>query len=89
MMRKSTVKIQLFGSFAVWRAGRPIPTEAWRQEKTRSLLKILASEVGRVFKHDELIEWLWPQADPAKAQSTLKNRIAELRRLLQPRLRRG
>ena len=83
------VKIQLFGPFAVWRAGRLISTESWRQEKTKSLLKILASEVGRVFKHDELIEWLWPEADPAKAQRTLKNRIAELRRLLEPRLRRG
>jgi DNA-binding SARP family transcriptional activator len=83
------MRIQLFGSFAVWRGGQPIPPQAWRQEKTKALLKILASEAGRVFKHDELIKWLWPEAEPSRAQRTLKNRMAELRRLLEPRLRRG
>jgi DNA-binding SARP family transcriptional activator/Tfp pilus assembly protein PilF len=83
------MRIQLFGSFAVWRRGQPIPPQAWSQEKTKALLKILASEAGRVFKHDELIKWLWPEAEPSRAQRTLKNRMAELRRLLEPRLRRG
>jgi tetratricopeptide (TPR) repeat protein len=88
-LREPKVKVQLFGSFAVWRTGQPIPPEVWSQEKTKALLKILASAVGRVFKRDELIEWLWPKADPLKAHSTLKSRIAELRRLLEPGLTRG
>ncbi len=88
-MASSKLKIQLFGPCAVWRMGQLIPAGSWAQEKTKSLLKVLASQPGRVFTHDELIEWLWPETDPQKARKTLKSRIAELRRLLEPRLRRG
>lgn len=82
-----TIKIQLFGPSGVWRQDQPIKT--WKQEKTKTLLRILASVPGQVFKRDQLIDWLWPEADPQKSHETLKNRIAELRRILEPDLKRG
>lgn len=84
-----TIRIQLFGPFQVWREGQRIPAKVWKQEKTKRLLKILASAPGQVFSRDQLIEWLWPETDPKRAQDTLKNRIAELRRILEPSLKHG
>ena len=83
------VKIFLFGRFAVERDGQVLPPQVWKNTKTKALLKILASERGRVFPADELIEYLWPDADLRSAASNLRNRVAELRRILEPSLSRG
>lgn len=83
----SALTIQLFGPLAVWRQGQPITK--WKQEKTKTLLKIFASVPGHIFRRDQLIEWLWPDSDPQRSQETLKNRIAELRRILEPDLKKG
>jgi DNA-binding SARP family transcriptional activator len=49
----------------------------------------LAGERGRVFSTDELIEYLWAGLDPRSAASNLRNRVAELRKILEPSLERG
>lgn len=83
------VKIFLFGRFSVECDGQLLQT--WRNAKTKSLLKILAGERGRVFSADELIEYLWPgeEVDLRSAASNLRSRIAELRKILDPSLGRG
>ncbi len=85
------VKIFLFGRFSLERDGQPLAPQAWRNAKTQALLKILASERGRVFSTDELIEYLWPGEDLSlrSAASNLRSRVAELRRILEPGLTRG
>ncbi|MCS7197533.1 MAG: tetratricopeptide repeat protein [Candidatus Bipolaricaulota bacterium] len=85
------LKIFLFGRFSVERDGQLLGAEAWRNAKTKTLLKVLASERGRVFSVDELIEYLWPGEEPdlRSAASNLRSRIAELRKLLEPSLERG
>ncbi len=85
------VQIFLFGRFAVCRDGHPLPPETWKNAKTKALLKILAGDRGRVFSADELIEYLWPgeELDVQSASSNLRNRVAELRKILEPTLSRG
>jgi predicted ATPase/DNA-binding winged helix-turn-helix (wHTH) protein len=85
------VQIFLFGRFEVCREGHPLPPEAWKNTKTLSLLKILAGDRGRVFSADELIEYLWPseELDLKSASSNLRNRVADLRKILEPALARG
>lgn len=63
----------------------------WRNAKTRALLQILAGERGRVFPADELIEYLWPGEELSlrSAASNLRNRVAELRKILEPQIARG
>lgn len=81
------LRIQLFGPFRVWRGEELIP---WTKgEKHKALLKILLTEPGKVFSHDALIEHLWPEDEPEKAKANLFNRVAELRRILEPNLKRG
>ncbi len=85
------VQIFLFGRFTVCRDGHPLPTETWKNANTQALLKILASDRGRVFSADELIEYLWPdeELDLKSASSNLRNRVADLRKILEPTLSRG
>lgn len=81
------LRIQLFGSFQLWRGQELVQ---WTKgEKHKALLKILLTEPGKVFSHDELIEHLWPEDDPEKAKANLFNRVAELRRVLEPNLKHG
>jgi non-specific serine/threonine protein kinase len=81
--------IKLLGRFEVWREGTLLPAEAWPQAKTQALLKLLASERGRLFKRDEILEALFPDLDPEKAAQNLHGRLSELRRALEPRLKKG
>ncbi len=85
------IKIFLFGRFSVERDGQVLPPSVWKNTKTKSLLKILASERGRVFSADELIEYLWPGEELSlrSAASNLRSRVAELRKILEPSLERG
>ncbi|MCS6937035.1 MAG: tetratricopeptide repeat protein [Candidatus Bipolaricaulota bacterium] len=80
-----SVEVFLFGRFEARRDGEPL---TWRNAKTQALLKILASERGRVFSAEELIEYLWPEEEKnlQSAASNLRARVAELRRVLEPDL---
>ncbi len=40
------LEIRTLGSFAVLRAGEPVPTAAWQSRKTRDLIKILSGGAG-------------------------------------------
>ncbi len=83
------VRLFLFGGFSLERDGQLVAPHAWKNAKTQALLKILASERGRVFSTDELIEYLWPGEELRSAASNLRSRVAELRKILEPTLVRG
>ncbi len=81
--------IKLLGRFEVLRDGKPIPEEAWGRRKTKTLLKVLLTDPGRVFTQDQLIEALFEGKNPKNAVENLYGRVSELRRALQPGLKRG
>ncbi|UCF10690.1 MAG: tetratricopeptide repeat protein [Candidatus Bipolaricaulota bacterium] len=81
--------IRLLGRFEVLREGTPIPDGAWGRRKTETLLKVLLTEPGRVFSQDRLLDLLFAGEDPERARSNLFGRISQLRRALEPGLKRG
>ncbi len=84
-----TLRVQLFGEFRVWRDQEDLTPRLTHLGKPKTLLKILLTHLGRVFRHDELIEWLWPDVPPQIAAVNLRKRISELRQALEPNLSRG
>lgn len=82
----ASLKIYLFGPFEVWRNGQLLPASAFGRKKTRHLLKLLASERGRIFSKDQLTDALFPDLSPDKAAVNLSGRVGELRRALEPDL---
>jgi DNA-binding SARP family transcriptional activator len=83
------LRIQLLGAFDVRRDGVPISPNAWRGQKTRDLLKILLLARGRYVAADQLVEWLWPAAEPGAGTASLRAAVSDLRQLLEPGLARG
>ena len=56
--------IKRFGHFDLLRSEEPITDEAWGRRKAKTLLKVLLTEPGRVFTHDQLIEALFEGKNP-------------------------
>lgn len=81
--------IRLLGRFEVRRDEVPIPDEAWGRRKTETLLKVLLTDPGRVFSQDQLLEALFGEEDPERALNNLFGRVSQLRRALEPELKRG
>jgi len=76
------VSIRALGSFAVYRAGEPVPASAWQSRKARHALKILAGRGGRPISRDALCELLWPeQIDTGSRLSVV---LSTLRSVLDP-----
>lgn len=84
-----TLRVRLFGRFEVRRDHRLIPQQAWGRRKTQTLLKILLAERGRVLSQDQLVEILFGGIDPEKELHNLHTRISELRRVIEPGLKKG
>ncbi len=85
----AALKIRLFGRFEVWRESVVLQAQMWPQKQTQALLKILVSERGRVFNQDQLIDAIFSHLDVNKAGQSLRARLSELRRLLEPKLSGG
>ncbi|MBI1742217.1 tetratricopeptide repeat protein [Candidatus Acetothermia bacterium] len=83
------LQVRLFGRFEARRGHVLIAPEAWPQRTTQLLFQLLISERGRVFIQDELIESLYPAHAADKAAKSLRSRISQLRRLLEPELKKG
>lgn len=86
---KQSLRIYLLGPFRVVRDGETLSDKCWPQRKTKTLLKLLVSQRGKPFTQDQLVDSLFPNLALDKAIKSLYNRISELRRVLEPDLKRG
>ena len=75
--------IRTFGAFGVEQHGEVNP---WKARKTRELLALLlcagVSETGPSLPRNALIAALWPEADPAKGESSFRVTLGRLRQSL-------
>ncbi len=67
----------------------PLETRAWGRRKTCTLLKFLLAHRGDVLAVDQILDALYPHADPQRAAGNLRTRISELRRGLESHLKCG
>ncbi|MDQ7843571.1 MAG: BTAD domain-containing putative transcriptional regulator [Armatimonadota bacterium] len=81
-----TLRISLLGRFEILRNGRPIPEAAWKTHKVKALLEFLLLHRSRLVSRDEIIEALWPEADPRAGDVRLKGAVKTLRQTLEPLL---
>ncbi|HEY8597573.1 MAG TPA: BTAD domain-containing putative transcriptional regulator, partial [Thermomicrobiales bacterium] len=89
---RTTLSLRLLGDFVITVGGRVVPDVAWRGQKARSLVKLLALAPGYRVTRDEVIDQLWPDLPPESALSNLYNALSVARRALAPatlRLRGG
>jgi len=79
-----TVRVQTFGSFAVWRGFTPVVRREWHREKARQLFQFLIANRGNMLHREEICERLWGDADPATAERDFKVALNALSSVLEP-----
>lgn len=77
------LRIQVLGHFQVWCQQELL---VWPTQKSKALFQILLIEPGRIVPTDQLMEYLWPDLQPRKAQNNLWVTVSQLRRVLEPDL---
>lgn len=78
------VRVRMLGPLSVTVLGREV---RFPRRASRSVLEVLLLEHPRSVHEEQLIEFLWPDADPAKAKRSLQTAVNELRRCLDARHR--
>jgi len=79
----------LFGAFELHQGDDLIPIDAWPRRASLILFKFLVGQRGVLLSQDQLIDALFPDVDPDKAARNLRARISEVRKFLEPELKRG
>ena len=76
------LQIALLGGFRVAVGGHVVASAAWRLDKGRSLLKLLALAPGHHLDRDRIMDLLWPDLDPAAAANNFHQALHAARRAL-------
>lgn len=71
--------VRLLGPLEVVVLGRPVQ---FSRRASRSVLEVLILEHPRPVHEEQLLEFLWPDADPGKAKHSLQTAVNDLRRAL-------
>lgn len=77
------LEIYFFGQFEALRNGQKIEHPLWQSRQVRSILKYLVAAPGQPIASSKLVEFLWPEEDPASGQRRLYVRISQLRKVLE------
>lgn len=82
----SVLEIHLLGPFRVAVDGTPISGQVWTRRKPALLIKLLALQPHHQLHREQLMEVLWPNAEPEAAANNLHKVIHQARRALEPAL---
>lgn len=80
-----TLRVQLLGSFRVYRGAHEIQAREWQREKARQLLQLLLTYRGAWLQREQICAWLWPESEPAAAERQFKVTLNALNTVLEPR----
>ncbi len=79
------LEMNFFGNFEARIGGLALPEKAWQTRKVKTLFKYLVLNRSRRVSRDELMELLWPDADPETSAPSLRVTLSRLRRALGPK----
>ncbi|QTG83054.1 winged helix-turn-helix domain-containing protein [Arthrobacter crystallopoietes] len=78
------ISVQMIGNLEVRRGKTVLTSSTLGSPKARQIFEILLLRLGSPVSKGELIELLWGDRPPGKAQATLESYVSLLRRSLQP-----
>lgn len=85
----SKLELHLLGAVRIVVDGADVEERLWTRRKSKTLVKILALSPHHQLHREQLLELLWPEADPELASNNLHKVIHAARRALEPKLRAG
>lgn len=78
----AALHVSLLGPFRVERSGRELDLAAARSQKAVRLFKFLVAHRGHPVAREQILEAIWPEADPESADRTFDVTLSTLKRLL-------
>ena len=78
------LRLQCFGSFAIYIDGNLVPRRAFRRSRSVRILQILLLRRGRPISRDALVEQLWPSSDLECGARSLHVAMHCLRKTIEP-----
>ena len=79
-----TLRVQLLGSFRIWRGPQEIQAREWQREKARQLVQLLLTQRGHWVQREQICAWLWPDAELDAAERQFKVTLNALNAALEP-----
>ncbi len=79
-----TLRVQMLGTFRVWRGPHEIQAREWQREKARQLFQLLLTMRGHWVQREQICAWLWPEADLEAAERQFKVTLNALNAALEP-----
>lgn len=79
-----TLRVQMLGTFRVWRGAQEIQAREWQREKARQLFQLLLTYRGHWVQREQICAWLWPEADLEAAERQFKVTLNALNAALEP-----
>ena len=76
------LRVWLLGGFRVELDGRSIPDAAWRRNRARAVVKLLALTPGYRLHREQLMDALWPDLDARSAGANLRKAVYFARQAL-------
>ena len=83
---RALIRFRLLGQVEAWRDGERVELGGRKQ---RAALASLLVRAGRVVSLDQIVDDLWPEHPPARAEATVQVFVSNLRRALEPDRPRG
>ncbi len=83
------LSIQMLGRFRVAINDEPVDERAWGTHRAKPLLKLLLTSYSQPLHKDQIIEALWADSQPKNPIQALYTAVSDLRRALEPGLRRA
>lgn len=79
-----TLRVQMLGTFRVWRGQHEIQAREWQREKARQLFQLLLTYRGRWLQREQICALLWPDSDLDAAERQFKVTLNALNTALEP-----
>ncbi len=76
--------VHFIGAFSVTVDGQTLDANAWRTNKAKEVLALLAWQAPGGLRREQAIEYVWPSQDPDKGRTRLRTALSEIRRVLEP-----
>jgi DNA-binding SARP family transcriptional activator len=75
MREPGDLRIWLLGGFRAVLDGNDLPTDAWRRNRARALVKLLAITPGHRLHREQVIDALWPDLGPGSGSGNLRKAV--------------
>lgn len=79
-----TLRIRTLGGFKVWRGQQEVSGREWQREKARQLMQLFVTHRKSLLQKEQILDLLWPGADPDTAARDFKVALNALFHALEP-----